>query len=137
MLHGANTTANADPDDGGLTYHDAHVVLALLQGWKEGSVSFRHGDLIVDLVLAAGSSTTTPNRQYVPIRSPAVGLLTIATKPGTPLRKGDQIGVIDAPGRSTPIAAPVDGTLVGLNPADGRFVEYDEQIAVLEPAAGE
>lgn len=128
--------AIAELDDG-LTYHDAHMVLALLQGWKEGTVSLRYADLVVEAIVAEDLMAQSPGRQHALVRSPAVGVLTVYATQGKSLSKGDVIGVVDAPGRSTPIVAPADGTLAELMATNRSFVEYDEQIASLEPIASE
>ena len=38
-----------------LTFADVHMVLALLQGWGEGSVSLRYGELEVDVIVNAAN----------------------------------------------------------------------------------
>jgi biotin carboxyl carrier protein len=128
--------ATADLHDT-LTYHDAHMVLALLQGWKEGTVSLRYGDLVVEAIVAEDTVAQSPGRQHTPVRSPAVGVLTVHATQGQRLSKGDVIGVVDAPGRSTPVIAPGDGTLAQLIASNKAFVEYDEQIFSLEPITRE
>lgn len=137
MLQNADDrTATASPNDA-LTYHDAHMILALLEGWKEGTVSLKHGHLVVEAVVATETVTEASAPRHVLVRSPAVGILTVHATQGRTLSKGDVIGVIDAPGRSTSIVAPSDGTLSGPIAPNGNFVEYDQEIAALEPTMGE
>ena len=137
MLRNAdNRAASAGPNDD-LTYHDAQMILALLEGWNEGTVSLKHGNLIVEAVVANQIVTKAPAPRHVLVRSPAVGILTVYATQGRPLSKGDIIGVIDAPGRSTSIVSSSDGILVGPIAPNGSFVEYDQQIAALEPTTRE
>jgi biotin carboxyl carrier protein len=117
------------------------MVLALLQGWCEGAVSLRYDDLAVDAVLRsfelsqASNNADTLNR--VQIRSPAVGTFALRVDVDRLLRSNEAIGVIDAPGRSTPVISPTYGKLVQLSVRTGSFVEYDQEIATVEPVTRE
>jgi biotin carboxyl carrier protein len=109
-----------------LTYADVHMVLALLQGWGEGTVSLRHNGLAVDTVLSAAPATA------LVIRSPAVGIFRPQSSVGMLLRSGEAMALIEAFGRSMAVVSPSDGKLLRmLIPADA-FVEYDQEIAVIE-----
>jgi biotin carboxyl carrier protein len=124
-----------------LTYSDVHMVLALLQGWDEGAVSLRYHDLAVDAVLKSVEPSRSPDRAAAPsrvqIRSPAVGTFTPRVGEGAVLKSNEAIGVIDAPGRSTPVISPTGGKLVQLTARIDGFVEYDQEIATIEPIASE
>jgi hypothetical protein len=110
-----------------LTYADVHRVLALLQGWDRGTLSLQYNGLTVDAVMAA---TPAPPA----IRSPALGMFRPQAKAGMFLRAGDPIGNIKALGRTTPVLAPLNVRLVRLLVPADAFVEYDQELAVIEPA---
>jgi biotin carboxyl carrier protein len=115
-----------------LTYADVHKVLALLRGWGEGTVSLRHDGLEVDVVMAA----TEPDvGRHLTVRSPAVGVFKPSAAIGAMLAAGEAIGCVEAPGRSTPIAAPAAGKLMQLAVPEFGFVEYDQKLGSLEPTA--
>jgi hypothetical protein len=110
-----------------LTYADVHRVLALLQGWDRGTLSLQYSGLTVDAVMAA---TPAPPA----IRSPALGIFRPQAKAGMFLRAGDPIGNIKALGRTTAVRAPLNVRLVRLLVPADAFVEYDQELAVIEPA---
>ena len=110
-----------------LTYADVHRVLARLQGWNRGTLSLQYNGLTVDAVMAPAPASPA-------IRSPALGIFRPQAKAGMFLRAGEPIGNIKALGRTTPVLAPLSGKLLRiLVPADA-FVEYDQELAVIEPA---
>jgi hypothetical protein len=113
-----------------LTYADVHMVLALLEGWGDGTVSLRHNGLAVDAVLSA--APTAP--AVLAIRSPSVGIFRPHSSVGMLLRSGKPLALIEAFDRSTAVVSPAEGKLLRLLiPAD-TFVEYDQEIALVEPA---
>jgi len=119
---------NQDPASR-LTYADVHGVLAVLQGWDTGTLSLRYNGLTVDAVMAAA-----PAPAAMTMRSPALGIFRPQAEAGMFLRTGEPIANIKALGRTTPVRSPLNGTLLRiLVPADA-FVEYDQELAVLEPA---
>jgi len=122
-----------------LTYSDVHLILALAEGWPEGAVSLRYDGLSVDAVLV--TSHLPPERpadetKLIQIRSSAVGTFKPSSVPGARVVAGKPIGVVDAPGRSTPVVSPQDGKLIALAVDAGDFVEFDQVIASIEPVAG-
>jgi biotin carboxyl carrier protein len=117
------------------------MVIALLQGWGEGAVSLRYKDLAVDAVLKSFELSRNPNNAGAPsreqIRSPAVGTFAPRVGEGTLVKSNEAIGIIDAPGRSTLVISPMDGKLVHLMVRIDGFVEYDQEIATIEPIASD
>ncbi len=114
-----------------LTYADVHMVLALLQSWGEGTLSLRYNGLAVDAVLSPASAAAQV------IRSPAVGIFRSQSSAGMLLRSGEPIALIEAFDRSMAVVSPSDGKLLRmLIPAD-TFVEYDQEIALIEPVRSE
>jgi biotin carboxyl carrier protein len=114
-----------------LTYADVHMVLALLQGWGEGTVSLRHDGLAMDAVLSAAPAAV------LAIRSPAVGIFRPQTPVATLLRSGEPLALIEGFGRSMTVVSPSGGKLLRLLIAADAFVEYDQEIALIEPAGPE
>jgi biotin carboxyl carrier protein len=118
------------------TYADVHMVLALLQGWGEGRVSLRHNGLAVDAVIGPLEiPAAAPVTSALQIRSPAVGIFRPQSSAGMLLRIGELMALIEAPGRSMPVVSPLDGKLLRMLVPAGAFVEYDQEIAVIEPKA--
>jgi glutaconyl-CoA/methylmalonyl-CoA decarboxylase subunit gamma len=64
--------------------------------------------------------------------APAVGIFRPVAAPGTPVRAGDRIGIVDLLGIPQDVVAPIDGTVVEVYPQPGDGVEYGEEIAVVE-----
>jgi multidrug efflux pump subunit AcrA (membrane-fusion protein) len=117
---------NKDPASR-LTYADVHGVLALLQGWDRGTLSLQYNGLTMYVVMAAPPAPPA-------IRSPALGIFRPHAKTGMFLTAGEPIANIKALGRTTPVLSPLNGKLLRiLVPADA-FVEYDQELAVIEPA---
>jgi len=68
--------------------------------------------------------------------SPAVGVYQprADARPGTRVRAGDRLGVVDMLGVAQDVVAPVDG-LVGASLAEsGQAVEYGQELVVIELA---
>jgi len=104
-----------------LTYHDVRTILALLDGWAVGRIHFRHGSLVVDAITARKEPAISV------ISSPAVGIFTHAVA-------DHDLGTVDAPLRSTPVAMPSNARLVSVLAPNGQFVEYGQPLAVVEAA---
>jgi biotin carboxyl carrier protein len=114
------------------------MVLALLQGWDEGTVSLRHNGLAVHAVLGPivlSAALAAP--AALAIRSPAVGIFRPQRSAGILLRSGEPVARIEAPGRTTPVVAPVNGKLLRMAIPANAFVEYDQEIALIEPVGSE
>lgn len=90
-----------------------------------------YGDLSVDMVL--GSPDGVPAPRTV-IAAPAVGFFKAVAGAGAKVSAQAQIGVIEAPGRTTPVLALGEGTLVRLLVEPGGFVQYGQALADFEPA---
>jgi acetyl-CoA carboxylase biotin carboxyl carrier protein len=75
-------------------------------------------------------------QDQVLVLSPGVGFVRPGSTPGTRVRAGDRIGVVDVLGIPQEILAPADGLLVEVLVEPGEAVEYGEPIAAIEPAGG-
>jgi glutaconyl-CoA/methylmalonyl-CoA decarboxylase subunit gamma len=64
--------------------------------------------------------------------APAVGIFKPVAAPGTPVRAGDRIAIVDLLGIPQDVVAPIDGTVVEVYPQPGDGVEYGEEIALVE-----
>ena len=64
--------------------------------------------------------------------APAVGIFKPVAAPGTPVRAGDRIAIVDLLGIPQDVVAPIDGTVVEVYPQAGDGVEYGEEIALVE-----
>lgn len=67
--------------------------------------------------------------------APAVGVFRPATAPGTRVRAGDRIAVVDMLGVPQDVVAPIDGTLAEVLVQAGDAVEYGEAVATVEADA--
>ena len=74
---------------------------------------------------AAADTPRDPNRAAA--TSPTVGVFRAIATPGTRVRQGDRIAVVDLLGIPQDVAAPIDGILV----ESGEAVEYGEEVAVV------
>lgn len=119
-----------------LTYCDVQLILALLDSWHGGSLRFAKGELSVEALLdaggAVGSSSILPSSRII-VRSPGVGIFQqdSSFKPGLSVNADTVIGMIAAPGRTTPVKAGTTGLLVELLVAPGEFVEYGQALAAV------
>jgi acetyl-CoA carboxylase biotin carboxyl carrier protein len=73
--------------------------------------------------------------------SPAVGIYRAGAGPGTRVRAGDRIAIVDLLGIPQDVVAPIDGIVTEVLAQGGDAVEYGEEVAVVEaepeePAAG-
>jgi glutaconyl-CoA/methylmalonyl-CoA decarboxylase subunit gamma len=64
--------------------------------------------------------------------APAVGIFKPVAAPGTHVRAGDRIAIVDLLGIPQDVAAPIDGTVVEVYPQPGDGVEYGEEVALVE-----
>jgi acetyl-CoA carboxylase biotin carboxyl carrier protein len=78
------------------------------------------------------------NDHRVLVLSPGVGYARPSASPGTRVRAGDRIGVVDVLGIPQEIVASVDGMILDVLVEPGEAVEYGEPIAAIDPGpAGE
>jgi len=110
-----------------LTYKDVRTILALLDGWRSGSVHFQAGALTVDAVTGDADSTV----EHV-IASPAVGRFVPDSNLSEVLSAGSRIGKIEAPRRSTPVTLADGGRVAALLVSTEEFVEYGQPLALLK-----
>lgn len=110
-----------------LTYKDVRTILALLDGWRSGSIHFEAGALSIDAVLGDADLTV----EHV-VASPAVGTFIADSNLSDVLSAGSRIGRIDAPRRSTPVTIPEGGRVASLLVAPAEFVEYGQPLALLK-----
>lgn len=74
------------------------------------------------------------------VKSPMVGTVYMQASPGNPpfieigkkVNKGDTLLIVEAMKVMNPIKAPIGGTVVQINVADGKPVEFDELLVVIE-----
>jgi biotin carboxyl carrier protein len=84
-----------------------------------------------------GHATGEPDgaNHLVPVLSPGVGYARPSASPGTSVRAGDKVGVVDVLGIPQEVVAPVDGLVVEILVEPGEAVEYGEPLLAVEPAA--
>ncbi len=77
-----------------------------------------------------------PHRQIA--RSPAVGIFQPRpdTRPGTRVRAGDRIAIVDMLGVPQDVLAPADGVIGAGLVEPGEAVEYGQDLIVIDLAAG-
>lgn len=68
------------------------------------------------------------------IAAPAVGFFKPAAATGAKVSGQARIGTIEAPGRTTPVVAPSEGTFVRLLVEPDGFVQYGQAVVDFEPA---
>ena len=93
-------------------------------------------------VIAAAGAATTAAAQPPPgaVTSPMVGTAYLSSEPGSApfVKVGDRVDtgqtllIIEAMKVMNPIAAPHDGTVTEILVQDGRPVEYDEVLMVIQ-----
>lgn len=74
------------------------------------------------------------------VKSPMVGTVYMQATPGNPpfievgkrVNKGDTLLIVEAMKVMNPIKSPVSGTVTQINVADGKPVEFDELLVVIE-----
>lgn len=110
-----------------LTYKDVRTILALLDGWRSGSVHFQAGPLVVDAVTGDADSTV----EHL-IASPAVGRFVADSNLSDMLVAGSRIGQIDAPRRSTPVTLPEGGRIASVLVSPDEFVEYGQPLVLVK-----
>ncbi|HZF94808.1 MAG TPA: biotin/lipoyl-containing protein, partial [Allosphingosinicella sp.] len=74
------------------------------------------------------------------VKSPMVGTVYLAGEPGarpfvapgTPVKEGETLVIIEAMKVMNPIVAPRAGTVVQLLVQDGQPVEYDQPLVIVE-----
>ncbi|GAA1873626.1 acetyl-CoA carboxylase biotin carboxyl carrier protein [Asanoa iriomotensis] len=80
----------------------------------------------------------------VGISSPIVGTFYRAAEPGgTPfvsegdqVRRGQQVGIVEAMKLMIPVEADADGRILAVHTADGAPVEFGERLMTIDPQAG-
>jgi biotin carboxyl carrier protein len=111
-----------------LSYQDVQIILALLDGWKNGHIRFRHKDLSVQAITSATCANGGSGEEI--IRSPAVGFFEPSVSVAAWLRNGEVapadaiLGWIVALGRRTPVVLPFPGIVTAAFTHNGGFVEY-------------
>lgn len=74
------------------------------------------------------------------VKSPMVGTCYMQSAPGNPpfieigkrVNKGDTLVIVEAMKVMNPIKAPISGTVTQINVADGKPVEFDEVLVIIE-----
>jgi biotin carboxyl carrier protein len=70
------------------------------------------------------------------VPSPGVGVFHHGgTSAGQQVAAGAELGWVDTNGVRTPVAAPITGTVHGVDVSDGQFVEYGQQLLSLDPGS--
>lgn len=98
-------------------------------------------------VIAASPATSAGAAPAAPVasgpgavKSPMVGTVYMQAAPGNPpfiemgkrVNKGDTLVIVEAMKVMNPIKAPVAGVIAQINVADGKPVEFDELLVVIE-----
>jgi len=85
----------------------------------------------------AGAAGRAGDPQPPTATSPAVGIFQAGRGgPGTAVRTGDRIAVVDVLGVPQDVVSPVDGRIAEVLVESGTGVEYGQPLVRLEPAAG-
>jgi acetyl-CoA carboxylase biotin carboxyl carrier protein len=92
----------------------------------------------------AAAPEAEPPPPGVGISSPIVGTFYRAPEPGaTPfvsegdqVRRGQQVGIVEAMKLMIPVEADADGRIVAVHAGDGAPVEFGERLMTIDPQAG-
>jgi acetyl-CoA carboxylase biotin carboxyl carrier protein len=90
---------------------------------------------------AARPVTAEADVRQVPATSPAVGVFRPGAAPGTRVRAGDRVAIVDLLGIPQDVVSPIDGVVREVIAQGGDAVEYGEVVVIVaadpdEPAAG-
>jgi len=135
-------------------------------GHRPRALRIRAGDVVVEMEwtpqeAAAGPAAPAPATTAPPAEAPAaaaepalppgvgvcapiVGTFYRAPEPGaTPfvaegdqVRRGQQVGIVEAMKLMIPVESDADGRIVALHVADGAAVEFGERLLTIDPQAG-
>jgi len=102
--------------------------------WKNG------GDKISLKVNNSPESHSKFASTIVPVSSPSIGIFRFARpgkanslKQGMAVKKGAELGVVEAAKELKSVTAPVDGYLKIISVEDGHTVEYGQPLFFIEP----
>jgi acetyl-CoA carboxylase biotin carboxyl carrier protein len=102
--------------------------------WKNG------GDRISLRVNNTPEAHGKFSSSIVPVCSPSIGIFRFArpgkasaVKQGMPVKKGSELGVVEAAKEFKPVTAPCDGSLKIISVEDGHTVEYGLPLFFVEP----
>jgi acetyl-CoA carboxylase biotin carboxyl carrier protein len=120
-------------------------------GHQPRLLRIRAGEVVVELEWNGDSPAGRPappvtepeTDGLVAVCSPTVGTFYRAPEPGAapfvaegaPVRRGQQLGIVEAMKLMIPVEAEHDGTVVTVHVADGTAVEYGERLVTLDPGA--
>jgi biotin carboxyl carrier protein len=119
--------------------------LGKLTKWMESTdleeVTWKNGG---DKVSLKVNNTPEPHAKFastiVPVSAPSIGIFRFARpgkaavlKQGQTVKKGGELGVVEAAKELKPVAAPCDGYLKIISVEDGHTVEYGQPLFFIEP----
>ncbi|SNT54725.1 acetyl-CoA carboxylase biotin carboxyl carrier protein [Asanoa hainanensis] len=134
-------------------------------GHRPRALRIRAGDVVVEMewtaqeaapaapapattTVAAPVETPASDEPALPpgvgVCAPIVGTFYRAPEPGaTPfvaegdqVRRGQQVGIVEAMKLMIPVESDADGRIVALHVADGAAVEFGERLLTIDPQAG-
>ncbi len=83
-------------------------------------------------VAAAPAPAASTGAGAVKIEAGAAGkVISIASKPGTAVKRGDSIVVLEVMKMETPVVAPQDGTVASIDCSEGQMVEAGALLATM------
>lgn len=83
-------------------------------------------------VAAAPAPAASTGAGSVNIEAGAAGkVVSIAAKPGTAVKRGDSIVVLEVMKMETPVVAPQDGTVASIECSEGQMVEAGALLATM------
>ncbi len=83
-------------------------------------------------VAAAPVPAASTGAGSVNIEAGAAGkVVSIAAKPGTAVKKGDSVVVLEVMKMETPVVAPQDGTVASIECSEGQMVEAGALLATM------
>lgn len=130
----------------------AQLLLADL-GDRPRALRIRAGDVLVEMEWVDGQTAPAPVAAPAPVGevstgvdicAPTVGTFYRAPEPGAPpfvsegdqVRRGQQVGIVEAMKLMIPVEAEGDGRVVAVHVADGTPVEYGDRLVTIEPTEG-
>ncbi|HOW88742.1 MAG TPA: biotin/lipoyl-binding protein [Elusimicrobiales bacterium] len=119
--------------------------LSKITKWMESTdleeVTWKNGG---DKISLKVNNTPEPHSKFsssvVTVSAPSIGVFRFArpgkanaVKQGMTVKKGAELGVVEAAKEFKPVSAPVDGNLKIVSVEDGQTVEYGQPLFFIEP----
>lgn len=121
---------------------DAFQMLIDGEGWEAGAVRTSDGWLVDVMGFATAVEVVDPRRKALRLGTAAAGgsittkmpgrVVRLLVAPGSPVKKGEPVLVVEAMKMENELKSPIDGILVELFVTEGQTVETGAKLARIE-----